>query len=207
MKFANREFPCPEIEERLIDGLGGSLDLETRAHLTLCPACARNWRDLLGTAEVARTALAQRRPLVPAGPLLLAASLLLAATTWLASHSNASAREIPLTSLPEANAVVRQIGPHRAAIESGVSTFVITDPRSVVSTPFGEFSCPGGCEFKVSIEQDDCGVVAPALVGLEDRSLRMSITVAAGAVASDWNGRPAILPVAHRLTLPFDHYR
>lgn len=207
MSFADHEFPCPEVEERLIDGLVDGLDLATRSHLESCRGCANAWRELRATASDARAALALRRPLVPAGPILLAASLLLTATAWLASHSHATAREIPLTSLPEANAIVRQIGPHRAAIESGVSTFVITDPRSVVSTPFGEFSCPGGCEFKVAIEQDDCGVVAPALVGLEDRALRMSITVAAGEVASDWNGHPAILPVAHRLTLPFDHYR
>lgn len=209
---------CGEFEARIVDALVDGVDAETREHLRRCAACARLAAEYLGAAEFAKRALPSL-PFAPA-PLFprtitlagIAAALALAVTAfWLGRTGDAELGARPLTVLPQANAVIEKVDAYRARIREGESTFVLTDPDSAVETPFGSLRCPSNCEFTVRIERDDCGWILPATLDpagqLNALPVRVAIDVASGEVVSHQNGRADILAAAHRLNLPFDHYR
>ena len=183
---------CPEYDERLMDlTVQPIADPLLEAHLAICDRCRYAHEQYLETARVVGAAftvgpqpLQQRRQsLRPVHAL--AAAILTAAGVLLASFFHRAEELSSLSVHPEEGTVVRLLGPSRAVIESGTSTFVIRDPEMVVETPAGLISCDSSCEFTVHVEQ--CEACAPVLrYACDPAPMCVTLFVAAGLVGGDF---------------------
>lgn len=129
--------------------------------------------------------------------MLVATALLLRVPTAAAPAEKQLASTLSVSS--SYDAVVTLMGPGKARIENGTSTFDIRDGRSVVETPIGEVSCDD-CEFTVQVQ--DCGAQSLPFDVAAVASLCVTISVARGQLGTTVLDQPMMMGPGQTVTWP-----
>lgn len=211
---------CVGFDEQLMDlAVQPVATPELEAHIAICVDCQVALEQYADTAKVisASLTLGGAEPTGPSGTAgpdrpppvrragsrilsLLAASLLTAAASLLLGVNWSDPLPPTISVLPMKGAIVQLMGPDRAVIQEGTSTFVIRDGTSVVETPVGPVSCDS-CEFTVEIGSCTPGDAFPSGT-LLPANLCVTLSVASGQVGSLFDDRQISMGPGQSLTWP-----
>ena len=176
---------CEWYDDALMDGaVEGRLAPAVDEHVRGCARCQRAWAAYtttrLAVTDAFRTSgRPRRRSTTLRAAYVLACSLTAAAILLIAFVGLLSEPATAMGLYPEEGAVVEVLGPSRARIDEGTTTFEFGEERGVVVTPRGELGC-SNCSFTVEVMCAGNEDSLPA--GLQGLVVR--VTVAQGRVGS-----------------------